>query len=260
MCQACGGGEGQKGGRESRGLGHGAHRTCASGCAYVARRCPCPSASLPCHSAGKAPQSALPKGSEVGRVLTTTSDVGNVTRGPRITQVLRTGAVCLKMLWTSGWGGGGGQSSSMLLLSWQFVPIGLPRFTKIHQSRCVGPPRLFLRRWQVTTPPHRRIRTVIIFGASTLPRRRPRSSTGAQTAVRSSPGSHSIALQRFRQTGSCLEADHPLHHRRGGGGGGLRSNRSNAFSRPAAHRPFCQPPATCFPTACPTTSNRFGHF
>ena len=46
-----------------------------------------------------------------------------------------------------------GQGPPMLLLCWQLaVSIDFSPLTKIHQSRCVGPPCLFLHRRRVVAP------------------------------------------------------------------------------------------------------------
>ena len=46
--------------------------------------------------------------------------------------------------------GGGGGCTQMLLLSWQLAAsIDFSPFKEIHQSRCVGPPCLFLHQQRV---------------------------------------------------------------------------------------------------------------
>ena len=61
----------------------------------------------------------------------------------------------------------------MLLLSWQLATsIDFPPLTKLQQSRCVGPPFLFLRRWVVVGHQHIEGCTVqysLLRSANTLP-------------------------------------------------------------------------------------------
>ena len=76
------------------------------------------------------------------------------------------------------------RSLEMWLLSWQLAAsIDFSPLTKVHQSRCVGPPLRFLHRRRVVPPtrqrdPHGNTFERRAFG------RVPRSSTGAPTAVR----------------------------------------------------------------------------
>ena len=86
-------------------------------------------------------------------------------------------------------GGGGGQNPQMLLLSGQLAtPIYISQLTTIHQS--LAPPVLFLLRWHVGAPPHRRIHAALLFGAERR-RRAPQLHASANSgAVLTPPGGH----------------------------------------------------------------------